>query len=267
VKSLYDEPAYYGMMFDARADDVAFYRALVDDAASSRARNAHVIEYGAGTGRVALAIAAAGHDVVAVENAPAMAAVLRDRLSRESDDVQARVTVVEADALQLALGVQADVVLCPFNGLAHFETQSQLASFFERVHLHLEPGGLFAFDVWLPSPGVLAGAQSRSPWLDDPRRRGRVRCLEQFRYEPFSQVLTTVLEIRDEHGEMVDQLETRLRQFFPQETLSLLAQHGFTVVHRTTHFEPPRRHGAALEAGANGEPGEMLAYVCTLARG
>lgn len=266
MKSLYDEPAYYGMMFDARGDDVAFYRALVDRAAASRDRNAHVIEYGAGTGRVALPLAAAGHDVDAIESAPAMAAVLRERLSLQSDDVRSRMRIVEGDALQLALDSRADVAICPFNGLAHFETQAQLASFFERVHRHLERGGLFAFDVWLPSPGVLAGAQSRSPWLYDPEGGRRVRCIEQFRYDAMSQVLTTVLEIRDERGELVDRLETRLRQFFPQETLSLLSQHGFDVLHRTTHFEPFEPRVVALDDRASGEPGEMLAYVCTPSR-
>lgn len=261
MKSLYDAPDYYAMMFDARRDDVAFYRSLADSASRERCRPVRVIEYGAGNGRISLALAAAGHAVLAVENAPAMLRAFRERLSREPESTRRHVTLVEADALDLSLGERNDLLICPFNGLAHFETHAALTRFFDRVHEHLEVHGRFAFDVWLPNVSVLAGAQSRSPWLDDPRGDGRVRCIERFSYDPLAQVLTASLEIRDEQGGLRDELVTRLRQFFPQETLSLLAQHGFTVTHRTTRFDEPHER-ASNQFDSTGVPGEMIAYVC-----
>jgi SAM-dependent methyltransferase len=263
VKSLYDEPAYYAMMFDQRSDDVAFYRAVV-----ARAKARSVLEYGAGAGRVAIPLARDGVEVDAVESAPAMVRALRERLGGESADVRARVRVTEGDALAVTLSGRADAVISPFNGLAHFERAEQLEAFFGKVHEHLEEreGAVFAFDVWIPAPGLLAGAETRSPWLDDPRGVGRVRCTERFAYESLTQVLVARLEIRDERGGVVDVLETRLRQFFPEETRTLLAHHGFEVVHRTARFAGTTgvdSFGPALTLSADeSDRGEMLAYVC-----
>ena len=260
MKSLYDEPAYYGMMFDQRADDVTFYRRIAVDLAKARGRSLELVEYGAGTGRVALELDRDGHRVHAVENAPAMVHALRERLLREPGDVANRVTVHDVDALHWKHETRADALFAPFNGLAHFESAAGLAAYFESVRAHLDGEGLFAMDVWLPSPPLLAGAETRSPWFADPRGSGRVRCTERFEYEPLSQVLVATLEIRDDRNALIDVLQTRLRQFFPEETRALLAHHGFEIVRRTSHFAP--RHDSRREA----EPGEMLAYICAIAR-
>ncbi|MEI8255733.1 MAG: class I SAM-dependent methyltransferase [Deltaproteobacteria bacterium] len=261
MRSLYDAPRYYGMLFDARVDDVRFYVALADHVASALGHPAHVIDCGAGAGRVTVALASRGHLVTAVENAPAMVEALRERLAALPDEVRARVTIRDEDAENLALEAgSADLALCAFNGLAHLETVSQLAAFFARTRAHLAPGGLFAFDVWLPAPALLSGAETRSPWMPDPHGGGLVQCLERFAYEPLSQVLTASIVIVDERGRTRDRLQTRLRQFFPQETLALLAHHGLRVLHRTASFE--RFPDAARASCA--EPDEMLAYVCAV---
>jgi SAM-dependent methyltransferase len=263
VKSLYDEPAYYGMMFDHRGDDVAFYRDLL---AQSRARS--VIEYGSGAGRVAIPLARAGFTVDAVENASAMLRTMRERLAHEPTAVRERIRLHEVDALTARLEAPADAVISPFNGLAHFERADQLATFFARVHEHLadHDRALFAFDVWIPSPPLLAGAETRSPWLDDPRGRGRVRCTERFAYDTLAQVLIASLEIRDERGALLDVLETRLRQFFPEETRILLAHHGFEIVHRTTRFALASAQSGVASDVDEMDRAEMLAYVCRRAR-
>lgn len=262
MKSLYDAPLYYGMLFDTRVEDVRFYVALADHLAASRGRPARVIDYGAGAGRVSIPLATRGHAVTAVENAPAMVDALRERLAAQTDAVRERVHVRAEDARSLVLEEHAsDAAVCAFNGIAHLETDDQLAAFFARVRAHLAPDALFAFDVWLPAPDLLAGAETRSPWLPDPLGEGRVRCIERFAYEPISQVLTTSIVIEDERGHTRDRLQTRLRQFFPQETLALLSHHGLRLLHRTARFEPfPGRANAATGSA----PGEMLAYVCAM---
>lgn len=263
MRSLYDAPQYYRMLFDSRVDDVRFYRALADRVAARHGRPTRVIDYGAGTGRITLALAAGGHTLTAVENATAMIDALHARIADQPEAVHRRITVCAADARSLALEARsADLVVCAFNGLAHFETDAHLTAFLGRVRSHLALDGLFAFDVWLPAPALLAGTETRSPWLPDPQGGGAVRCIERFDYEAMSQVLTTSIAVVDRRGTTRDQFTTRLRQFFPRETLALLAHHGLRVLHRTTRFEP-FTGGAAR--GALEAPGEMLAYVCAAA--
>ena len=256
---LYAAPGVYDLLFDDRTDDVRFYVAL----ARGRGR---ALEYGAGTGRVTVPVARAGCAVVAVERAPAMLDGLRERLAAEGPDVRARVTPVAADAAALDLDERFELVMFPFNGLAHLHTAEALAAFFARVRRHLAPGGLFAFDLWLPEPRLLQGDVLESGRFVDPATREPVTLREEFAYDALTQVLTTQLTL----SPVLDPAAARRwsisqRQFFPEETRALLAAHGLDLRWRTTRWRPPSdlsRRG--LDVEAPDERGAMIAYVCAL---
>src|SRR5262245_51030248 len=62
-----------------------------------------ILELAAGTGRLAVPLAEAGHDVTAVDIDPAMLARLRRRAAVAGRDVEAQLVIVEADLLDLEL--------------------------------------------------------------------------------------------------------------------------------------------------------------------
>jgi SAM-dependent methyltransferase len=260
VRPLYEEPAYYGMMFDDRVDDVGFYCALVRGSRS-------VLEYGVGAGRVAIPMARTGCEVFGVDLSTAMLDALAARVRREPVDVARRLGWRHGDAAGMTLGRTFERVVYPFNGLANHESDADLAAVLTRVGEHLAPDGLFAFDVWLPNPNLLSGASTRSPWFDDPRTGERVCCEESFQYDSLTQVLTVRVTVKTFRGARPPEtMETRLRQFFPEETLALLHRHGFDVVWRTTRYAQPdggNWDGATREVPD--ERGEMLAYICRAA--
>ncbi len=249
--SLYADPRTYDLLFADRTDDVAYYRAV----ACGR-----VLEYGCGTGRITLPLAAAGHDVTAVDPSSPMLARLAERLAETSLPVRH----VLGDATTLSLGERFDTVLFPFNGLAHVHDAAGLAAFFARVHDHLAPGGRFAFDLWIPEPRLLDGAVLESGRFDDPLTGEPVTLREEFSYDALAQVLTTritltpVLDPTAKRGWMLAQ-----RQFFPEETRALLAAHGFDVRWRTTRWRPPTDLSVpGFDDAPLDERGAMLAYVC-----
>ncbi|MBM4364353.1 MAG: class I SAM-dependent methyltransferase, partial [Deltaproteobacteria bacterium] len=109
----YDDPVYYDRAYADRSADVAYYVAL------ARARGGPILEYGVGTGRVALPLARAGFDVVGVDRSGPMLARLRERLALEPRDVAARVRVRSGDFRSLSLSRRFPLVIAPFNALLH----------------------------------------------------------------------------------------------------------------------------------------------------
>jgi SAM-dependent methyltransferase len=143
---IYDEaPDLYDAHYQSYRDDVPFYLRLADDVGGP------VLELGAGTGRVTEALARSGHHVVAVDAAPAMLERARERLAAAG--VADRARLVEADMRSLELGERFPLVVAPFNALMHAYTLDDQDRVLEGVLRHLEDGGVFAFDLYVPRFG------------------------------------------------------------------------------------------------------------------
>jgi SAM-dependent methyltransferase len=94
-----------------------------------------VLDVGAGTGRVALDLAAGGHDVVALDIDPVLLGALRERGTVET---------VVADAEDFALGREFGLILMPMQTIQLLRDR---AAFFATARRHLRPGGLLAVAI------------------------------------------------------------------------------------------------------------------------
>lgn len=222
---MYQRPAQYQQLFGRRENDLSFYLEL----AATVARP--VLELGVGTGRAAVALARAGHQVHGVDLSEPMLGFLEERLAAEPPEVRRRVSWERGDYRSIRLEGRFSLVTCPFNGIAHNHSLEQLAAFFETVAAHLEPEGVFACDTLLPDPAMLQGEAGYVPWFRDPVTGEASRYQEQVSWDPFTQLMTiatTIWSLESETEPVV--LELPLRLFFPQEMHLLLIHHGFEVL-------------------------------------
>lgn len=114
------------------SEDLALWRML---AAST---GGPVLEVGAGTGRVALELAAQGVEVVALDVAEPLLAALRCR----AGDLP--VETVVADAREFRLDRRFSLIVVPMQTLQLFGGRAGRAAFFRSALAHLIPGGLLA---------------------------------------------------------------------------------------------------------------------------
>lgn len=110
-----------------------------------------MLELGAGAGRVSLALAREGFEVLALEPAPAMRALGETR-SREAG-LEGAIAWVDGDMRRLDLGRRFPLVIAPFHALMHLHTLEEQDAALRGVLAHLEEGGAFATDVFVPSFG------------------------------------------------------------------------------------------------------------------
>jgi SAM-dependent methyltransferase len=97
-----------------------------------------VLDVGAGTGRVALDLARAGHDVTALDREPELLAALTARAGGLP------VATVAADAHDFALGRRFGLVIVPMQTI---QLLGERAGFLAAAHRHLLPGGLLAVAI------------------------------------------------------------------------------------------------------------------------
>ncbi len=130
-----------------------------------------VLELGVGTGRVAVPLAADGHDVTGVDRSAGMLA----RAARRAEAAGAALRLVQADMRSFALERAFSLVVIAFNTFLMLTADERWACL-ARCREHLTPTGRLAIDVFQPDPEKIAGLDGgvREDWRRVDPESGRV---------------------------------------------------------------------------------------------
>jgi predicted O-methyltransferase YrrM len=133
----------------------------------AQASGRRVLELGSGTGRVAIALARAGLDVVGVELFTPMLDQARANLATVPADVATRVRLIPGDMTTVVLAEIFDTVLIPARAFAFLFTPAAQQACLERVWSWLRPGGTLVIDLFDPRldlclPGTISGGRTET---------------------------------------------------------------------------------------------------------
>jgi SAM-dependent methyltransferase len=234
----YDDAALYDYEYRRRRADVAFYRELAHKRLGDSGR---ILELGAGTGRITVALARGGHEVVAVDASPQMLARLRSRVAALPKVLGSRIEVVPGDLRNFDVKGKFPLAIAAFNVLEHLYTRGELHACLERVAAHLTPGGAFAFDVQLPDLAWLVRDPTKR-WaktrFTDPTTKRAMLYSTNHDYDPVSQIVMIRLYYEPIDGRGPSRVvHLSQRKFFPAELEALVAHAGFRVVERYGDFQ------------------------------
>jgi SAM-dependent methyltransferase len=122
-----------------------------------------ILELAVGSGRLAVPLAAGGHDVTGVDMDPAML----DRARRAADAVgkatARRLRLVEGDARTIRLEDAGtfNLAFIPLNSIFLMGGRADQAAAVATLAAHLAPGGIAVVDAWLPDAEDLARYDGR----------------------------------------------------------------------------------------------------------
>jgi SAM-dependent methyltransferase len=244
----------YEPLPEALAGDIAFYADL------ARRGGGRVLEIGCGTGRVTLALAAAGFDMVGIDLSEEMLAQARAKRAALPAAAASRIDLVRADMRDFALGQNFATIILPFRTFHLLLSEADQRRCLAAIARHLGPGGHVAIHLFEASDDIVAHAGE--PVLG--RERG-VNRLTGRRIEAYSGDCTVdaARQIRREiwHYREFDQSGTALREqrlelavrwIRRPEMRALLEQAGFAVEaeYGDFHFRPPRAGGEQIWVAA-----------------
>ena len=106
----------------------------------------NILEFGSGTGKHGRLLAGRGYQVMGIERSEEMVAqaLQEDGFSSQQGDIRS-----------VQLGRTFDAVISLFHVVSYQVSNEDVRAVFSRAAEHLQPGGLFVFDVWY-SPAVYA---------------------------------------------------------------------------------------------------------------
>ncbi|CEJ11402.1 Cypemycin methyltransferase [bacterium YEK0313] len=120
-----------------------------------------VLEFAIGTGRVAVPLRERGVPVTGIELSPAMVAELR----RKADETA--IPVVLGDMASAAAPGTYSLVYLVFNTISNLLTQAEQVACFRNAARHLDPGGRFVVELWVPELRKLPPTQDAVVWQSE----------------------------------------------------------------------------------------------------
>ena len=233
-RALYADAELFDQLYRRRTGDVRFYVDIANRFGGP------VLELGVGSGRVASALARAGHEVVGVDFMASMLDAARERLAALPRSAGGRVQLVRGDLRKLQLGQRFPLVIAPFNTLTHFYDLRDLELALAACRRHLKPGGRLVFDVAMPELRALIQDPSRlyrSRPVTHPRTGKKHGYAEATHYDAVRQVRTTTMVFERPDGSVDFAVPLTQRQLFPRELEALLHYNGFAIDQRFGDFE------------------------------
>ena len=241
MASTYDAwAAVYDAVYAYVSDDLPYY---VGEALRT---GGPVLELGCGTGRVALALARAGVDVVGVDFSPGMLATARRNVDA-AGSLDGYVRLVEADMRGLEpelVGGPFPLALIPFRGFLSLLTVPDQVSTLQNIKGHLAPGGELIIDLFVPDPEMLV-QEGDTPRhfrdVTDPRTGARYVLWQQSAYDNYNQVIDArIIVERLDAGGVVEErryLDFQIRYIHYWEMRHLLAACGYEVLEVLGDFD------------------------------
>jgi SAM-dependent methyltransferase len=184
-----------------------------------------VVEFGIGTGRLALPLAQRGLEVHGIDGSPEMAGQLRGKPGGD------KITVVIGDFSQELAGTGFGLAVLAINTIFALPSQDAQVACFRNAARHLQPGGQFVVEAWVPDLGAFRnGTAVRPVQIED----GHVE-LEVARIRPATQMmLTTKLHLTDGRTRLIP---ANHRYAWPSE-LDLMARlAGMRLAQRWENWE------------------------------
>ncbi len=195
-----------------------------------------VLDLGCGTGNHAIPLARRGYSVVGVDRSPGM---LERARGKANGPRETQVEFVLGDLRDVRLNRQFDVCIVMFAVLGYQATNRDVAASLDNVRHHLQPGGIFAFDVWNGAAVLAVGPSERRRTAPDGERRlirfssGRLDLRRHLCHVHAHQLLVEgaqiVSEVEETHA---------MRYFFPLELELFLDHAGFDLVEMTSFDNP-----------------------------
>jgi SAM-dependent methyltransferase len=217
--------------------DLPLWRELAEGAGGP------VLDVGAGTGRVALDLAARGHEVTALDLDPQLLAELRTR----AGDLPVKTT--QADAREFSLDRRFALIIVPMQTIQILGGPEARASFLRSARAHLEPGGLLVATVTSDELSFEAHEQIILPMPDMAEHDGWVYASQPtaLRGEPDGVVIERLRVTVSPDGERAEERnEIRLDSLDPQTLAAEAERAGFEAL-ETRHIPETDDHvGSAV---------------------
>jgi len=186
-----------------------------------------ILEIGVGTGRMFMNGLENNADIYGIDISPSMLKVLMEKLPRAE---HGRISL--QNITDFKLDTKFDLVIAPFRVFMHLTEKDEQLKSLNNVYSHLNPGGKFIFDVFVPDLKPLINGFDNVVDFEGEYEPGkRVKRMVSTKPDLINQVIniTFRLEWNDNESNYTQEWKTPLRFFFRYELEHLVERSLFKV--------------------------------------
>jgi SAM-dependent methyltransferase len=217
---LYRDGRHYDLSNEGYQEDIPFYLR------QAQKYGAPLLELACGTGRITIPIARAGFEISGLDISRGMLSYAREKTKHLNLPVE----WIQGDIRRFSLRKKFNLIIFPFNSIAHLHDLQSIDACFLGVKKHLAPEGRFILDIFNPAFRYFIRS-SPEPRLiaeyPDPDSDNTVVITETNHYEKATQI--NHIEWHYQAGEKKFTYELNMRIFFPRELDALLIHNGFKI--------------------------------------
>jgi SAM-dependent methyltransferase len=194
-----------------------------------------VLEVGTGTGRLLVEALKKGADIYGIDISPAMLDILKAKLTTEQ---QKRISL--QNIVDFKSDKKFDLIIAPFRVFMHLIEKADQINALNNIYNHLNKGGYFIFDVFMPDLKMLLQGLKNSIDFDGEYEPGnRVKRIVSTKPDIINQVIniTFRIEWNDGNSSFSREWDTPLRFFFRFELEHIIERSKFKKYRIAGDFE------------------------------
>lgn len=211
-----------------RGRDFDFYKSLAVQGES-------ILEIACGTGRLTIPLAESGFKMTGLDISQSML----DEAQVKAKRAKAEIKWVHADCRNFSLMQKFPLIFMGCNSLQHLHKSDQVTEFFKTIKNHLQPGGIFACDIFKPDLRILNRDPAvRHHVLKYTNADGTEVLLDETNsYDEVSQVNRITWYHSAPGGNLLKSDSFEMRQFFPQELEYLFSANGLRITEKFGNWD------------------------------
>jgi ubiquinone/menaquinone biosynthesis C-methylase UbiE len=227
-ENIYWDGRHYDLKYKELVDDIPFYLKMAEKYGDP------VLELACGTGRITIPLAEKGFDVIGLDISEPML----DLAKKKATEKEVNVDWVKADCRSFKFDKKFNLIIFPFNSIAHLHDLESINACFSRVKEHLTENGRFIVDFFNPRLDyLLRDPNKRRPisQYPDPDGKGTVEIEEINVYNAATQI--NVVKWFYKTADKEKTMDLNMRVFYPQELDALLKLNGFEIEEKYGNFD------------------------------
>ena len=227
----------YDRIFGQRGQDLQFYIEQAQQTVGP------VLEFGCGTGRVTVPLIKSGIQVVGVDNSEKMLNIARDKCTDVMSDLLSPQWLI-GDMRNISLGKKFHLILMPYRGFLSILSVEDQIKCLNNIKTHLEPGGKFIFDIFVPDLQTITEGSLMPVHLwdvSDPNTGNTLVIWDQSTFDNHNQIINIrlMLEEVDADGIVLKKSykQSQIKYIHRYEMQHLLELGGFEILDLYGGFE------------------------------
>lgn len=214
---------FYDIVYDKILDKsgLNFYLEEIADAGGP------ILEVGVGTGRIFVPALHKGADIYGIDQSNFMLAKLKEKINEE--DYR---RISHQDVREFMLDKKFKLIIAPFRVFGHLYSVDDQLKAFNKIYYHLEEGGKFIFDLFVPDIKKLTDERNDLLEFDGEYEPGKkLQRFATIRNDYINQTLNVTFKyVWQENNEVKqDEYDFLLRYYFRYELENLIGRTKFKL--------------------------------------